>query len=361
MKLSKFIFFLVLLVSGYQGFSQNISFNFNLENAKETITILKSKNPTEAQLNAFVKLPGTQAVIRKIKANDSLAYEAIRDATNGIFKKETSNFQYKSISKNLDKWESFIELVNSKQDSIKVDLQKSFAPYLDKNKSYNFNVFMLMGGYSAGFAFEDNANAFYIVLHHYQFDLGAVAIVCKHELFHNIQAIYYTPNKLTEKLNKINKGYANSQTLLNYVFMEGSASYMEEYNPLKSKNMPYYKEMRDHIAVNEYRESSLNLLFNTIVLDAFHKPEKVDLESAYELLFDWNWNNPAYYVGEKMTHALLEFRGKEALMDYMKRDAVYFFEDYIDLAKKNKDKFPIQFTSDFEKMIKEIKLQIESN
>lgn len=162
MKLSKFIFFLVSLVSGYQGFSQNISFNFNLENAKETITILKSKNPTEAQPNAFVKLPGTQAVIRKIKANDSLAYEAIRDATNGIFKKETSNFQYKSISKNLDKWESFIKLVNSKQDSIKVDLQKSFTPtpYLDKNKSYYFNVFMLMGGYSAGFAFEDNANAF---------------------------------------------------------------------------------------------------------------------------------------------------------------------------------------------------------
>lgn len=361
MKLFKNLIFFILMVFGNKSFSQNISFDFNLDNAKETISILKSKNPTEAQLTAFLKLPGTQALIRKIKANDSLAYEAIKDASKGVFKKETSNFQYRSISKDLDKWDRFIELVSSKQDSIKNDLKKSFAPYLDENKSYNFNVFLLMGGYSAGFAFEDNANAFYVVLHHYQYDLGAVAIVCKHELFHNVQALYYTPNKLTEKLNKINKGYANVQTLLNYVFMEGSASYMEEYNPIDSKNMPYYKEMRDHIAVNEYRESSLNLLVNNIILDAFNKPETVDLENTYELLFDWNWNNPAYYVGEKMTKALLEFKGKKALKDYMKRDAVYFFADYIELSKKEKDKFPIQFTADFEKMVKAIKSKIETN
>lgn len=198
---------------------------------------------------------------------------------------------------------------------------------------------MLMGGYSAGFAFGDNSNAFYVVLHHYQYDLGAVAIVCKHELFHNIQAIYYSPNTLTDKLSKTGNGYANVQVLLNFVFMEGSASYIEEYDPLKSKNMPYYKEMRDHIAVNEYREGSLNLLFNSIILEAFHKPETVDLGNAYELLFDWNWNNPAYYVGEKMTQALLELKGKEALKDYMKRDAVYFFEDYINLAKKTRINF----------------------
>lgn len=360
MKSLNVIILIIFLIVANPGFSQNISFDFNLDNAKETISILKSKNPTEAQLTEFVKLPGTQALIRKIKSNDSIAYVAIKDAANGIFKKETSDFQYKSISKDLDKWERFIELVSSKQDSIKDDLQKSFAPYLDKNKSYNFNVFMLMGGYSAGFAFGDNSNAFYVVLHHYQYDLGAVAIVCKHELFHNIQAIYYSPNTLTDKLSKTGNGYANVQVLLNYVFMEGSASYIEEYDPLKSKNMPYYKEMRDHIAVNEYREGSLNLLFNSIILEAFHKPETVDLGNAYELLFDWNWNNPAYYVGEKMTQALLELKGKEALKDYMKRDAVYFFEDYINLAKKDKDKFPIQFTADFEKMIQEIKMKIEN-
>lgn len=359
MKLSKYLTLLILVFTDNLAFAQIINFDFNLDNAKETVSILKSKNPTEAQLNAFVKLPGTQAVIRKIKATDSLAYQAIKDATLGIFKKETSNFQYKSIYENLDKLDRFIQLIYSKQDSIKDDLQKSFAPYLDKSKSYNFNVFMLMGGYSAGFSFEENSNAFYIVLHHYQYDLGAVAVVCKHELFHNIQAIYYTPSNLTEKLEKINKGYANTHTLLNYVFMEGSASYIEEYNLLKNKNMPFLKEMRDHIALNEDRTGSLNLLINSILLDVFNRPQRVGLEAAYELLFDWNWNNPAYYVGEKMTQALLELKGKEALKVYMKRDAVYFFEDYIDLAKKDKDKFPIQFTAEFEKMIKAIKWQVE--
>jgi hypothetical protein len=141
--------------------------------------------------------------------------------------------------------------------------------------------------------------------------------------------------------------------------MEGSASYIEEYNLLKNKYMPFLKEMRDHIALNENRIGSLNLLINSILLDVFNRPQRVGLEAAYELLFDWNWNNPAYYVGEKMTQALLELKGKEALKVYMKRDAVYFFEDYIDLAKKDKDKFPIQFTAEFEKMIKAIKWQVE--
>jgi hypothetical protein len=80
------IILIIFLIVANQGFSQNISFDFNLDNAKETISILKSKNPTEAQLTEFVKLPGTQALIRKIKANDSIAYVAIKDAAKGIFK-----------------------------------------------------------------------------------------------------------------------------------------------------------------------------------------------------------------------------------------------------------------------------------
>jgi len=341
------------------SYAQVINFNFNLDNAKETIALLKTKNPTDTQLKAFINLPGTQAVIKKIKSNDSLAYQAIKDATQGIFKNETKDFQYKSISKNLDKWENFIQQVASKEDSIKEDLRKSFASYLDKDKSYNFNVFMLMGGYSAGFAFGDNSNSFYIVLHHYEYDLGAVAVVCKHELFHNIQAIYYSPDRVIEKLNKINIGYANAQTLLNYFFMEGTASYIEDYGAIKNKNLPYLKEIRDHIALNEYRIGGLNILVNNILLDVFNKPESIALGDAYELLFDWNWNNPAYYAGEQMTEALVKSKGKEALKDYMKKDAVYFFQDYISLAKRDKEKYPIQFTQEFEKMIAELKNKIE--
>lgn len=80
------------------GFSQNISFDFNLDNAKETISILKSKNQ-QAQLTEFVKLPGTQALIRKIKSNDSIAYVAIKDAANGIFKRKLQIFNIKVFQK----------------------------------------------------------------------------------------------------------------------------------------------------------------------------------------------------------------------------------------------------------------------
>ena len=338
--------------------AQKIDFDFNFDNAKETIAILKEKNTSEAQLQAFTKLPGTQAVIKKIKANDLLAADAIKNAANGVFPKNSRNFQYEMIAGNLTEWENFINLVISKQDSIKDVLRKSFSPFLDKTKSYQFNIYFLMGSYSMGFTFG-GSDAFYVGLHRYKFDLQAVILTCKHELFHNIQNMYYDAEKTAERLGKIGKGYENTQSLLNYLFKEGAATYIEEYKLLKNKNTSFLRELKGQSAVNDYRINSLNLLVNTILLNAFNHPESAGFNDCYELLFDWNWNNPAYYVGEKMTEALTEVKGKEILLDYLKKDAVYFFIDYIELAKTNKEKYPIRFSAEFTEMANKIKTQIE--
>lgn len=357
--MKRFTLFFMLIIIGHYAYAQKIDFNFNFDNAQQTIQLLKKKEHSNEAITNFLQLKGTQGLIRKIKTNNTSASDAIVESAKGVFNEKTADFQYKMISEKLEEWDNFINLIIAHQDSIKASLRNTFAPYLNKNESYVFDVYFLMGGYSAGFTFGDS-KIFYIGLHRYKFDLQGIISTCKHELFHNIQSLYYDAQKTTQKLKKSGTGYANVQSLLNYLFKEGTANYIEDYNALKDKNTPFLKEIRNHFAVNDKRIAGLNLLVNSILLNAFEKPSSTDFDAAYELLFDWQWNNPAYYVGEKMTEALTEAKGKAILLSYLKKDAVYFFSDYIALSKTNKDKYPIQFSDEFAEMIHKIKTQIES-
>lgn len=350
---------LLFILIANSTYAQKIEFNFNFDNAEQTLCLLKNKAPDDAAIHDFLQLKGTQALIRKIKAGEHLATEAIKEGAQGIFKAQAGDFQYSMISENLQAWEDFVHSIMARQDSIKTLLRHTLAPYLDKNKSYVFEVCFLMGGYSAGFTFGDS-KTFYIGLHRYKFDLQGIVATCKHELFHNIQSFYYDASNTAEQLKKSGEGYAHAQSLLNYVFQEGTANYIEDYDALEDKYTPFLKEIRGHFAVNDKRIASLNLLFNNTLLNAFSKPADTNFETAYELLFDWQWNNPAYYIGEKMTKALVETKGKAVLLSYLKKDAVYFFSDYIALSKTSKEKYPIQFSDEFAAMIRNIKLKIES-
>jgi hypothetical protein len=340
------------------NFREIQTFNFDFDNAKQTLALLKNPKMSDADKKAFVKLPGTQAVIKKIKANDTLAMQAIADAANGGSDKKLANFQYAWIKQNSKELEAFLNVIIEKQDSIKDVLRTTFSPYLEKNKDYIFNVYFLMGSYSMGFTFGEG-NTFYMGLHFYKNDMQCIVLTCKHELFHNIQSLYYDAYKTTKKLGKIGAGYAVVHSLLNNLFKEGTASYIEEYPLLKNKKTPKVKELREHNNVNNYRIGGLNLLINRQLIDVFNHPNAENYDVLYELLFDWNWNNPAYFAGENMMQALADAKGKAELFDYLKKDAVYFVLDYIALSKTDKEKYPIQFSEEFEAMVNEIKAQIE--
>jgi hypothetical protein len=338
---------------------QNTIFNFNFDNAIQTLDYLEQSNLSESEMMAFIKSKGTQAVIKKIKASDSLAVKALTHAQQNNFEKAERSFQYERVKKNHKEMKAFVELIMAKQDSIKQILNTTFAPFLEKDKTYTFNVYFLMGTYSMGFTFGES-DAFYLGLHHYKYDLQSVIQTCKHELFHNIQNTYYNSEKTNTQLMKENKGAAYVHELLNYMFKEGSANYVEEYHLLKDKNTPHIKELKEHILVNENRISSLNYLVNRMVLDIYAHPNTINMDEAYTVLFDWSWNNVAYYMGEQMCLALSDAKGKAAMQAYLKKDAIYFVEDYIQLSKTNKEKYPIQFSDEFLMMIGKIKKKLKT-
>jgi len=356
--------FISLLFFNLISFSQEVTFNFNYENAKQTLNLLEKENLTIEELNTFAKLEGSKALEKKINENSGVIIEAIEDANCKVFDKKYMNFQYREISENIEKLREFIFEIENKQPSIEAELIESYKQYLNPNEKYTFNVYILMGGYSSGFTFGDENN-FYIGTHLYKQDFKSITLTCKHELFHNIQSLLYDPQPVAKKLEKANLSYVYAHGMINYIFKEGTAEYIGstvdyyEHQITEKNNHPHIKELYDQAVVNKYRIKGINYLINYTILDIYKNKELADTKAIYQLLFDWNWNNPAYYAGEKMIASLTKEIGEKVLKEYLEKDPIYFFNDYIVLSKNNKENYPIQFTDEFANMVYEIKNQIE--
>jgi len=357
--------FIIIFLCQLHLFSQEISINFDFENAKQTLNLLEKKNINEKELRAFADLEGSKALLRKINENNDIIIEAIKDANQKIFDKKYQNFQYESISRNIKKWREFIADIESEQSSITSELIESYKKYLNPNKKYVFNVFLLMGGNSSGFTLGDGDNL-YIGTHLYRQDMKSIYLTCKHELFHNIQSILYNSEPIARKLQEADLAFIYAYGMIKHIFLEGTAEYISsnidyyEHPDTDKQNHPHIKELYDQAIVNKYRIKGINYLLNSTILDLYKNQDKADAEAIYQLLFDWNWNNPAYYAGEKMISALINDKGEQILMEYLEKDPIYFMSDYINLSRKNEENYPIQFTDEFANMINKIKMQVET-
>jgi|GEM_PF-3600278 len=331
---------------------------FDIENARSTLALLAGKSVSEKQLDNWLKSAGTQALISKLNSTPAIARSAmIKAIENKKADADETKYQYAHIRQQLDSMKLFLDRLTMSADSITQAICEELKPFRSAGND-TVTLYGLMGGYSAGFAFTRNKSAFYMGLHFYKGDITAVAVSAKHELFHTIQSAEYRYEPVMENLRQTDSAWEAPYYLLRHLFLEGSAEFVADNEPYL-KTSPYLRREHEHAVVNAYRHEAVFYLIEHMVLDAFNKPALMDFGQLYSILFDWNWNNPAYYAGKHMMAALVKEYGNEYLQKSLCRDALYFIRDYIQLSDSGRLVNGYQFSAEFKQLVENMLLQVE--
>jgi hypothetical protein len=346
-----------LSLSGTGNAQLAVSFDFS--NVDQTIAFLKKTTVTETDVDAMVSTPGVQIIIRKIRSTDSIAKSALRKVIKGIVPSaKEADFQYGVIKEHLAELENFTRIIQLKKQII-LDSIQALSAYLPAGKIVSLTVSFLAGGFSAGFTMK-NDNVFYIGMHQYKNDFNGIVNTCQHELFHNIQSLSYDRTAILKKLEKANEQPAlYAYYLGQHIFVEGSAEYIADID-LADRSTPFILSQYTHANVNKGRMSANFYLIEKIIMDAYQNPDKTDADVAYNIMFDWAWNNPGYAVGKLMAKSLVTTYGPAILKKYLSQDPMLFIKDYILLTRKDKQAYPYTFSEDFEKMIDAVLTKVEN-
>ncbi|MFT3678366.1 MAG: hypothetical protein QM781_20900 [Chitinophagaceae bacterium] len=333
---------------------------FDIENARSTLALLGSKQVSEKELDNWLASPGTRALIRKLNSTPAIARSAMIKAIEN--KKEDADenkYQYAHIRQQLNSMQLFLNRLTLSADSITRAICEELRPF---RSSGNDTVILygLMGGYSAGFAFTNNKSAFYMGLHFYKGDITGVAVSAKHELFHTIQSAEYRFEPVMENLRQTDSAWEAPYYLLRHLFLEGSAEFVADNEPYL-KTSPYLRREHEHGIVNTYRHEAVFYLIEHLLLDAFYKPSLMDFGQLYSILFDWNWNNPAYYAGKHMMAVLVKEYGPGYLEKSLRRDALYFIRDYMQLANSGRIAGAYNFSAGFQQLVDAMLHQVEKH
>lgn len=342
---------LILLICS-SALGQNITLHFDYGNADHTLEYLETDAPNEADGTRFLALEGTRGLMQKNGLNEASMIQSVNSFDNEM--------QYDYIRENKDEIKAFILKIKAEENSIRERILKTLLKYVPEDADdIEMTVYVVLGGRSSGFSLGDPGK-FYIGLQLYKSDLISFTETCKHELFHNLQFISYDLQNASEKLQQINMGQAYAHAIFGYLFREGSAEYIADLRKVDSSQAPHVKELLDHARVNDNRAPEVFYLIERLTLDAYNNPENINYSNIYNLLFDWNWNNPAYYAGYKMTAALTEAYGEEVMLRYLQQDPVYFISDYISLTKEKPETYDLKFSDEFSEMVESLMVQISS-
>ena len=343
----------VVVVPLSRAIGGELAVAFDYANAQMTADYLKSGRVDDDAITRLLALDGTRGLLQKLGASEDQASANLRTLFdhNG----SPSSFQYRWIRKSIDRHREFLAELIDREDEIRQRCVGSLAPYVG-DQDLSVTVHFLLGGHSSGFTLGDDQH-FYIALHHYQGDVASIINSCVHELFHNVQRAHYDMKPASDRLSESDLGLAYAHAFIAFIFQEGTASYVADLNQLDDAN-PHIRELKEHAAVNPYREQDIFYLISRLLLDVRTHPERLDAagyESLYNILLGWNWNNPGYYAGYRMAQVVLENKGAEALQQYLRRDPVHFFADYIALSGSTGP----AYTEDFAALIDELRQRID--
>lgn len=346
----KQVLIIITLIISFTAQSQ-VNLHFDFSNADSTIAFLKMKNPNAKDVETFLHTSGVQAIIKKIKSNDSIARVTLTKIGRGekLTGKER-DFQYEKIRNDLPQMEKFIDSIKNNQQVIR-DSVEALAAYLPAGKQLNVTVCFLLGSYSSGFTFS-KSDVFYIGTHQYQYDFKSIVNSCQHEIFHNVQNLYQQRGPVYEALEK-DLATLYVFYIANNFFTEGAAEYVADMDKT-DPNAPNVKHLREHASVNNYRMADNFYLADRLILDTYVNPEKTDPGVIYSILFDWNWNNPGYAMGKYMMKCLEKEQGPGTVKKYLAANPLVFIKDYIAITKAKKENYPYGFSESFEKMIDDV-------
>lgn len=340
--------------------AQNLSIELDLSNANKTLEILKSKTSSESSLNELTVLESSKALLRKMNATDSTMSEAIKKTfqSGAVPTKKERDFQYEKIYTNLDDISDFVSELQSNIKAVEGKLQDALGPYIPPKKDISIKVVGIVGGHSTGYTFGDGGT-FYISLHHMKNDLDYFFQICKHELFHNLQAQWFGNDAIYTTLKETEETAPDyySYYMFHSLYVEGTATYLDNIKKLTPTEANQNWIERYH--KNEKRFKHIFWLYDKLVVQLQNDFSEEAISRSYGTFFLTTFDELGYFLGDRITNYLLEKQPDKNLQYYMKRSSMDFISDYIKLSRDD-EKAPYHFSKEFEKLVQNLSIKVSS-
>ena len=357
----------LLLILGFYATSataQKFNISFDYSNAELIMAALKSTHPLNEKLETEIRTnEDVKTVINKFKRSwPAINMDTLVKDINTLNKGEKITredyFRLAFVKKYINRNDSLLNQIKTSADRLKTELSNKLNPWMLNTKDeLTVKVHFILLGASAGFAI--NANNFYIGLHWKEGDITGVRMTMHHELFHSLQYKYYNNSNQLKEIEKFDEREQKLYAYFTSLYKEGTANYIADVNNYSST---YTKQhfIKQQQGLNVMADSFL--LFETIVYRFYNDPSFKNMNLIYNIGLGWDWNNPGYHMGYRMSQLIEKHKGTERLKDLLGKDPLYFLRDYLAIMRSNKSDSSIVKLSDstveiIEKMITKLNLQ----
>ncbi len=328
---------------------KNLKIQIDFQSARAIVDLLERNQVGDADLSRVVGLSGNQRLIRKVAGYNSAA-------TPETFKKtlrqtvENQNFSddpfdWQSVKKNLPEIRLLINQIEKNKVALFAELESLIEPYTPPDLKADITATFLVGGGSLGFTI-DGSDGFHVALHKIGGDYEGLKYLVAHELYHSVQAFGRQKRLADLKIVKPPDNVRNSLIIIENTFTEGTATLVGD--SLNAKNLKEFGQSQQDLYKKNLARSRQNFaLFEALLFQAQNDPN-ADIEQLYNVGFSTEFDETLYYVGYRMARAIEKYKGKQAIAALIGKNPVEFFNQYIEIYKRNNDPALIKFNKSTE-------------
>lgn len=319
-----------LSLSFGQILSQNIKITYDYSSVEKLIDLFDDKRINDDRIQEYLKLPGTQAYLRKLTSffpdvTENSYENSLKSALKGSFFVKDP-YMFKRLVALLPTVKKLLKEV-IKNESILVDnTVLKLKEYSPENVKIKAKVYLTMGMIGGGWTFDDNPNNFYVDFSSMEGDFLGLSYLCSHELYHLIQYRFMNPIK---KSNKV-------LYLLDQILREGSATYISDFSKIEKSDGAYVAFCKKEYKQNFNRIETNFALFESILFSAEHQKSS-NLNELYNIGFSGMYQSPLYYVGYHIIKLIEKYLGKKELKKLFSQEPNKLFLTYIELCNMHAD------------------------
>lgn len=336
------------------GRQDDIELELDSSSARALLDLLSRDKVADEELLRVMKLPATQAMIRQAARFDPAATEgSFQSSLRRIIEggsPEPDPFRFATVKARAGLVRSLLKQIEHSPQTFIAGVSGRLREYAPDNVALKSRVHFIVGGTSDGFA--PGGDTFYIALHYYGDDYEGLKMLAAHELFHNLQAALGRARAGDRQTPAAPPNVSNSFAILRNTVNEGTASMVGDALLLPG-GKPYSDFLRAKYKKNLGRGKSNFALFEALLYRAYNDPG-ADYDQLYNLGFSGAWDSPLYFVGYQMGKVIEKYKGKEAVRALVGAEPLQFFNQYMEIYKKEGDPEIVRFSKACEEILKNL-------
>lgn len=314
---------------------------------RAVLTALQNPSLTREEALQVAAMPGNQGLVKKalsyhLPATTDTFADALLAAAQGVAAPSDAakSFHLDPVKTAGPTLLALLDRIDADPVAFKDWVVQRVAQFSPPLTGADITGYLVVGGGSGGFAFDDSPG-FYLNLGYFK-EFDAAKVVMAHELYHAIQGHFAKqPAAWWSQKQALHgpKAVAAQQCmdlarLFTDLYQEGTASYVGDPALLAGSPGPIAKKTMDDMA-NGVRHIAWSTTLLELSVIGVTAKQPVSYDAAYELGF--YGPEILYRIAYAMARAIAQDQGAQALGQFLTEPGYQFAEAYVALPRYGKD------------------------